>query len=362
MAKRVTRAWRDHRAGYLRRPDLESEPARIVTGAKACSRLLAIGAGLCLATIAGRLFAGSAELSLGAVHLPLGFAWVGLLAITVAHAFTGAFLAERITKYLPYLHLPGQALQVFRDVTSSGNPFVFGLRSRALPRRPGGRYHPMSLRDPSAWVAYGAAAILLLAVLPWHLEAGRISWSGGVSGWGQVVLAVVLLAVNWWAGSVWMVSLSRLHYLGTELRDLRTGPLGRDEVRRLLRPLEPAEVAAFTEPDLYRLANLLERFAERPLPRADVRDCIGSHPEARKRFAWARSRPNGLCTDHSRLIEATYRLVAAAGLPMVLADVPNVLWAHRSAEYESPERLAERMVFRRRGRRPKRDRWWNFVS
>ncbi|MFK4085902.1 hypothetical protein ACI2LF_17455 [Kribbella sp. NPDC020789] len=349
MAQRSTPAWRDHRAGYLQRPDLEVEPARIITGAKVCSRLLAVGAGLCLAIIAGRLFAGSAEVSLGVVDLPLDFAWVGLVAVTVANVFTGAFLAQRITAYLPYLHLAKQAVQVFREVTSTGNPFVFGLRSRALPRRPGGRYYPMSLRDPSAWVAYGAAVVLLLAVLPWRLEAGRIIVSGGWSGWGQVVLAIVLLAVNWWASSVWMVALSRLHYLGTELHDLPSGRLERQEIRRLLRPLEAADIEAMSVPDRYRLANLLQRFADWPLPRADLRDCIGPHTQSRGRW-WARPDPTGLCRAHRLRVEATYRLLTAAGQPVALPDVSLVL-----LEAELGKRAGKR-------RKLPHEKWWNAIS
>ncbi|WP_405057802.1 hypothetical protein OG474_34420 [Kribbella sp. NBC_01505] len=345
MAKRSSGAWSERRADYLRRPDPVSETARILTGAKVCSRLLAIGAGLCLATIAGRLFAGGSDVSLGGVAIPLSFAWVGLLALTVAHAFTGAFLAHRITAYLPYLHLPEQALQVFRDVTSSSNPFVFGMRSRALPRKPGGRYHPMSLRDPSAWVAYGGAVMLLLAVLPWHLEAGRIV----LGGWGQAVLAVVLLAVNWWAGSVWMISLSRLHYLGSELRDLWGGHLLPPDVQRLLEPLEAADIEAMSDPDRYRFANLLQRFAEHPIPRSDVRSCVGPHFETRRRW-W--DRQSGLCMGHYQRIEANYLLITAAGQRVILPDVSGVLWARQPVE-------------RRGGRKPKRpksERWWKFVS
>ncbi|TDC23482.1 hypothetical protein [Kribbella albertanoniae] len=370
MAKRSSRAWREYRADYLSRPDQASESARILTGAKVCSRLLAIGAVLCLATIAGRLFAGSADVSLGGVTLPLDFAWVGLLALTVAHAFTGAFLAHRITAYLPYLHLPEQALQVFREVTSSGNPFVFGMRSRALPRRPGGRYHPMSLRDPSAWVAYGAAVVLLLAVLPWRVEAGRIV----VGGWAQVVLAVVLLAVNWWAGSVWMVSLSRLHYLGSELRDLPSGPLRRDELLRLLKPLESAYVEALSEVELYRLANLLQRFIQFPVPRTDVRLCIGPHSETRRQF---RVQPRGLCVGHYQRIEATYLQVTAVGQPVVLSELSRGAgsseriqrWSREGTDFSASEEierwvsgLGQRWPRRSKLRGPKRDRWWRFVS
>ncbi|MET7284065.1 hypothetical protein ABZS29_37885 [Kribbella sp. NPDC005582] len=354
MAKRSNRAWRAYRADYLSRPDQASESARILTGAKVCSRLLAIGAVLCLATIVGRLFAGSADVSVGGVTLPLDFAWVGLLALTAAHAFTGAFLAHRITAYLPYLHLPEQAVQVFREVTSSGNPFVFGMRSRALPRRRGGRYHPMSVRDPSAWVAYGAAVVLLLAATPWRLEAGRIV----VGGWIQVVLAVVLLAVNWWAGSVWMVSLSRLHYLGSELRDLPSGPLRRDELLRLLEPLEFAYVEALSEVDLYRLANLLQRFIEFPVPRSDVRLCIGPHAETRRQF---RVQPRGLCVGHYQRIEATYLQVAAVGQPVVLSELTRGAGSPERFDLSSPEDI-ERWIAQGKFRRPKRDRWWRFVS
>ncbi|GAB3927166.1 hypothetical protein GCM10029976_022970 [Kribbella albertanoniae] len=369
MAKRSSRAWREYRADYLSRPDQASESARILTGAKVCSRLLAIGAVLCLATIAWP-FAGSADVSLGGVTLPLDFAWVGLLALTVAHAFTGAFLAHRITAYLPYLHLPEQALQVFREVTSSGNPFVFGMRSRALPRRPGGRYHPMSLRDPSAWVAYGAAVVLLLAVLPWRVEAGRIV----VGGWAQVVLAVVLLAVNWWAGSVWMVSLSRLHYLGSELRDLPSGPLRRDELLRLLKPLESAYVEALSEVELYRLANLLQRFIQFPVPRTDVRLCIGPHSETRRQF---RVQPRGLCVGHYQRIEATYLQVTAVGQPVVLSELSRGAgsseriqrWSREGTDFSASEEierwvsgLGQRWPRRSKLRGPKRDRWWRFVS
>ena len=364
MAKRSRGAWRAYRAGYLGRPDPVTEIARILTGAKVCSRLLAIGAAFCLATIAGRLFAGS--LSLGGVALPLNFAWVGLLAITVAHAFTGAFLAQRITAYLPYLHFPEQAVQVFREVTSSGNPFVFGMRSRALPRRPGGAYHPMSLRDPSAWVAYGAGVILLLAALPWHLESGRIV----VGGWTQAVLAVVLLVVNWWAGSVWMVSLSRLHYLGSELGDLPSGPLRRDELLRLLKPIESTDVEALSEVELYRLANLLQRFVEFAVPRTDVRLCVGPHAKSRRP---SRTEPRGLCVGHYQRIEATYLRVTAADQPMVLSELsrgagsPERIqrWSAERPDlssFEEIERWASGRGGRSKPRRAKRDRWWRFVS
>ncbi|MEU4389093.1 hypothetical protein [Kribbella sp. NPDC023855] len=369
LPEHASDAWRRYRIEYTNQVDREAESRRIITGVQVCSRLLMLGSGLTLATIVGKLLADGSTLSIGVVEVPLGYAWAAFVALTGAHVFNAVFLTKRIFGYLPHLPTGEHASQMFRDITTTSNPFLFGLRPRALPRRPGGIYHPMSRSDPSAWVAYGAALLLLIALLPWSLDSGRLRWADGFDLWTQVALAVLLILVNWWAGSIWIVAFSRLHHLGNELRDLKDGPLRPDDIKQLVEPFGPDwDIWSLSDPAAYRLANLFLRYAEFPLAESKREQCVLPHRNQRPEY-WGR----GLCRFHSQQIALAYKALRKAypdlALPdhtvFVARDVPPVPSPGRGERFL--EWLDDRSYHRefkpsRRRRNRTRNRWWEFVS
>ncbi|MEV0483172.1 hypothetical protein AB0I69_21520 [Streptomyces sp. NPDC050508] len=138
---------------------------------------------------------------------------MALAALTVAHIFVSVFLVRHIEQYLDTLPSGTRAGWVFDEITSDGNGFVHGLVSRAVPRRPGGVVHRMSWADPSTWVACFFAVLAVLAVVPWQWEKSGPTWNGGMY---MLAVAIALAVANWWAGSWWLIALSRLEAVRTE--------------------------------------------------------------------------------------------------------------------------------------------------
>lgn len=322
--------------GDRRSGDMALEQRRIVSSANSTAKLLYAGSALALLVVVAKLVTTGGTLSVGgAVTIPLTSSWVVFVLLTVGHVFGAVFLARRIDAYQELLPSTDQMRQVFDELTAGSNPFMHGLVSRARPRRAGGVYHPMSRSDPSAWVAYGAAAVLVAAMLPFHRGTDGIERADGFAFGALVALTVVLLIANWWAGSIWLVGLSTLRSTYDEVVALPDGPISRRELSVLLM----ADLSdSWTPAQLHGLANLYRRLGRHPVPLPDPDADPSDDPLAPEQLWHIASGYR-----HIREYHPTLGLPEVPPFQHLLVDLPPV-----------PEP---------RPRRPRpKERWWRRIS
>jgi MFS family permease len=178
---------------------------------KNVARVLLTGSIVSLVVIIGKLFGRNEDLKVGDISIPLQYAWLVFVVLTIAHGFTASFLVLAIRRFIEGESSEDERQQIFDEVKAESNPFIYGLIPRSTPRRPGSRRYSMDKSDPSTWIAYFALILLVAAILPWHVGSdGSWEWSTNGKSWLLVALAMVLGAVNWLIGSVWVIVLSQL--------------------------------------------------------------------------------------------------------------------------------------------------------
>jgi hypothetical protein len=244
--------------------ELTTQQHRIVSGAQNATWILSTGSAVAVMVVAAKLLS-SRFLHVSGLVIAVGSAWILFVILTAANIFVAIFLALRIDAYLTGLPSERDLQQTFDKVTSGRNPFVHGLLSRANPRRPGGIYHPMRLSDPSAWIAYAAVALLVAALLPWRLTTSGVHWEKGFAFWALIILTVLIAVLNWWAGGIWMIQISRLSDLAAYVDALPDGPVTNEDLGTLVGLAGPV-VHGDNAPNhrYYEVANFLNRLTLNP--------------------------------------------------------------------------------------------------
>jgi len=197
--------------------DLTAEQRLIVNGVKDTTRVLALGWMAALAILAVKLLTRQETVTVAGIGLPVRYAWVLFGVFTALHMFKGGFLASHLRPYLRSAPAD-EKRALFDEIRADTNPLLHGLLPRGRRRGPGRRLTKMDPRDPSSWMAYAAQLTVFVAVLPWSLDAGGMTWPSGWSLWLQVVGAMVLAELNWLAGSRWLVAVASLG-AGSEVDD-----------------------------------------------------------------------------------------------------------------------------------------------
>lgn len=244
--------------------DIDRSKSRIVTSAQNIGKVLYIGSGIAIVIVTIKLLTSQKSLQVSGVTIAIDKAWVLFAAISVVHVFLAIFAVNEIEAYINILPTARDLRAAFDQVASGENLFVHGLISRAVPKRPGSRVYQMHWSDPSTWVAYGGVIIFAVALLPWRLSTHGLRWASGISFWFVILLAVVLIAINWWAGSIWLIHLSQLDDLATWIESLPSGPVSSIERNRLIEISAPI-LESKSRPDsrsCYEIINMLNRFAK----------------------------------------------------------------------------------------------------
>lgn len=246
--------------------DITTQQQRVISGAQNATRILSTGSAVALIVVAAKLLISSPTIHISGLVITVGSAWILFAALTAANIFVSIFLTLEIRAYLASLPAAPDLGHAFNEITSSRNPFVHGLLSRATPRRPSGRYYPMRWSDPSTWVAYAAAALLVAALLPWKLTTNGVRWEKGFVLWSLVILAVLIPVLNWWAGGIWMIDLSRLGDLAAWVDALPDGPVTNEDLSTLVKLAAPAvyEESLLPNQSYYEVANFLNRLMVNP--------------------------------------------------------------------------------------------------
>jgi hypothetical protein len=197
----------------------EASPAalRIAVGHIATlAKVLAFAGALSVAVVIARLF-GLKDVGPLAVGTPLGYIWIAFIAITCAHWFLAFTAVESFDDALdrapketpagPVVVVSGERL--YQEIRSQDTWVLRGLCAR-VPTNDA-RVHWMSWRDPTTIIFLGLAALSFTAIVPWRVTDGDLEWSSRLGGViGSLILACLLLGLNWAAGGHWTIALSQL--------------------------------------------------------------------------------------------------------------------------------------------------------
>jgi hypothetical protein len=188
-----------------------SPDQKVVLGhLKAIGKILVVSGGVAIATILARLL-GQDLLDSSVFKAPVRLAWLFFLPATIAHVFWTRFALYKMSdiRHQDADQTAGKAL--VGEIRSGDSMFLRGLVPRTEGVRPGSRVVEMSHRDPTTWLAYGLVVLVVIAILPWQLKDGALRWDGGLARALTLAgVALVVVVVNWLAGTLWVVMLSQL--------------------------------------------------------------------------------------------------------------------------------------------------------
>lgn len=171
-------------------------------------QVLSAGAGVAGLAVASRGL-GYEEVNVSSLEVPVSLVWLLLAGATLAHIFWTAFTVGALQNLVSDWESPGEPADLYDEITTSSNWFVQGMVPRTGAKRPGSRLVGMSWKDPSAWIALALAILTAAAVLPWHIDDG-LQWEKAQTVATYSGVAVVLIVLNWWAGGLWAIGISRI--------------------------------------------------------------------------------------------------------------------------------------------------------
>jgi hypothetical protein len=207
----------------------------VVNSVRNVTRLLALGWLSAAAVLVAKLLSHGESIKVGEIGFPIRDAWMLFAVLTAVHLAASKFLVNHIKEFRRHDCSADGRARIFDEIRADRNLLVHGLIPRVQPWRLGSRWIRMDMRDPSAWASYLGSIILLVTILPWNIsEGGQWTWGTSALDWAQVGLAFVIVTVNWYAGSVWIISLSRLAEGRTKPsvsffpeKEVKFSPLGR---------------------------------------------------------------------------------------------------------------------------------------
>ncbi|MEY9894389.1 hypothetical protein ABIA31_008075 [Catenulispora sp. MAP5-51] len=187
--------------------ELTGQAQDVAAQTKLISRLRTFGAVLCIAAVIIRTAAFGHDLRLvGDVGVPVTYSWIVFAVLTACHVFLTPFHVHKTHEV--WLDLKsGEGATILDVVKREGGIYVSHIEPTLTKRR--FRYH-RSLWDLSSWTAYFSTVLLVAAVAPWHLDHGHLRWAKTSTTVCLLLVALALAAVNWVAGSTWMVALIEL--------------------------------------------------------------------------------------------------------------------------------------------------------
>jgi hypothetical protein len=174
-----------------------------IENARWLDKVLAAGTSLAGLIVLLKL-TGATEFEWNSAKLSTDSAWVVFVLFSVAHLYT-AWLFIRSLNVLWAEDTLETSKQVFDEVTSTGGIFVRGLLPRTYyaKNRLGMYIYEMKSDDPSTWVTYGAAAVLIGAITPFDIS--------NLNTFLILLTASFFIAYfNWMVGANWIVALSEL--------------------------------------------------------------------------------------------------------------------------------------------------------
>jgi hypothetical protein len=129
-----------------------------------------------------------------------------MIAMTVAHLYTSYSFNVKVDDVINGGSI-NDAQQSFKNLSDNGPLFFQGLMARLkIVEGPAGPIFAMDEKDPSTWLAYGAAlgAFITLIMVRW-------SEGGTMRRTGTILLSGVIVISNWLIGGGWAVHASCLN-------------------------------------------------------------------------------------------------------------------------------------------------------
>jgi hypothetical protein len=195
----------------------------------ALAKVFAFAATLGGAVVLARVWGVDQVSALGG-DVPVGGVWILFLAITVAHWYlaitaTASFddvleQEHNIHDSIPKSELTAEVL--YQEIRSQNTVFLRGLLARAPTA--GGRLWKMSWQDPTTLIFIALCLLDFVAIIPWRRSTEGLEWTTGSANVAALlIMGVVLIVVNWMAGSLWTTAVSELRL---PLRDVSKLDLG----------------------------------------------------------------------------------------------------------------------------------------
>jgi hypothetical protein len=173
--------------------------------------LLGAGAVAVVTVVARLLGRDTIKISVFSLEIPLGAVAVVFVVGTAAHLFWTCFLISALQRVAGDSDPDSweESKKLFDEIRSSDSRMLRGMVPRTERSGPGSRLVQMSLGDPTTWLAVGLSVVVVAAILPWRIDDG-LKWGDGQALALQVVTCVVVVVLNWWAGGLWAIGVSRL--------------------------------------------------------------------------------------------------------------------------------------------------------
>jgi hypothetical protein len=184
----------------------------VIGYAENISKTLLVGGGIAVSAVAARIL-GQDRIKIHEFEIPLGCMALIVAIGTVAHIFWARFIILSLNELADdEIKNPGHdsLTALFDAISDSKSLFLNGLMPRTQPAKPGSRIAIMSVKDPTTWLSYGLVMVIIAAILPWRIDKG-FHW---LEHWWVIIeyaaMALILVAINWWIGGLWIITLSRV--------------------------------------------------------------------------------------------------------------------------------------------------------
>lgn len=137
------------------------------------------------------------------IEYSISQAWIVILLLTIAHIYV-CVLAIKSVFRLVNNATTEDCKEVYIELTSKSGIFLRGLIARFTNNR---RFYiritKMQLKDPTMWLSYLSAIVVLLAIIPFHFE--RI-----INLILLILFSFFILFVNWITAAIWINTVSEL--------------------------------------------------------------------------------------------------------------------------------------------------------
>jgi hypothetical protein len=187
--------------------DLSANAKIVVVTVRRIARVLTLGGALCATAVMCRGF-GRDEIEVLSVQIPVSLVWLPLTVGTFVHIFWTHFVVAAIGTQLASGN-GDEARALFDEVRTSDSAILSNMLARSRMPRPGSRLVRMSYADPTTWIALMLVIGIVAAVVPWTVDNG-LRFDGVANTLSFSAVAVALVMLNWWAGGLWAIGLSRL--------------------------------------------------------------------------------------------------------------------------------------------------------
>ena len=183
--------------------NLNLDQEAVIENAKWVDNVIVAGISLAGIIVLIKMFGGS-EIEWQGIKLSTDFGWLFFTFFTLAHAYT-SWLFNLSIRDLVERNSFAICRKTFDEITAIGGFFF----RRLLPRTEvtgiiaGIKIVGMCSSDPTVFLAYSCAILLLAAIIPFEISNVYLFLF-------KIIIAFVIVIGNWMIGSNWVVNLSKL--------------------------------------------------------------------------------------------------------------------------------------------------------